>query len=91
MNEATEERGEDPEMVCDELVGLVTDYLEGTLSELDRRRFEAHVAECEWCANYVEQTRAVAATLGRLGDEPAEKEVLRAALTAFRDAHRERP
>jgi anti-sigma factor RsiW len=87
MSETTQEREEDPEMVCDELVGLVTDYLEGTLSELDRRRFEAHVAECEWCENYVEQTRAVAAALGRLGEEPAHSEVLTAALTAFRAAH----
>jgi anti-sigma factor RsiW len=67
----------------------VTDYLEGTLSELDRRRFEAHVAECEWCENYVEQTRAVGAALGRLGEEPGDSEVLKVALTAFRDAHRE--
>lgn len=91
MNETIREREADPEMVCDELVGLVTDYLEGTLSELDRRRFEAHVADCEWCENYVEQTRAVAGALGRLGEEPADSEILRTALEAFRDAHRERP
>lgn len=91
MSETTQGREADPEMVCDELVGLVTDYLEGTLSELDRRRFEAHVAECEWCVNYVEQSRAVAGALGRLGEEPVDSEVLRTALAAFRDAHRERP
>ena len=90
MNDVDRKHEEDPEMVCDELVGLVTDYLEGTLSELDRRRFEAHVAECEWCENYVEQTRAVAGALGRLGGEPADSEILRTALEAFRDAHRER-
>ena len=58
------------EMVCDELVGLVTEYLEGTISEVDRERFETHVRECEWCEHYVEQTRAVVVALGALGGEP---------------------
>ena len=31
-------------MVCRQAVELVTDYLEGTLSPVQRRRFEAHVA-----------------------------------------------
>ena len=75
------------EMVCDELVSLVTEYLEGTISEADRRRFEMHVAECEWCERYVEQTRAVVAALGRMGEEPADPAALERALRAFRDAH----
>lgn len=74
------------EMVCDELVGLVSDYLEGTLSAADRRRFEQHVADCEWCERYVEQTRAVVAALGRVGEEPADRVALERALRAFRDA-----
>lgn len=76
----------DLEMRCDELVTLVTDYLEGTISEADRRRFELHVAECEWCERYVEQTRAVVAALGRVGEEPADLDALERALRAFRDA-----
>ena len=36
-----------PEMPCQELVELVTDYLEDRLSPVDRIRFEAHIAECE--------------------------------------------
>lgn len=74
------------EMVCDELVGLVSDYLEGTISAADRRRFEQHVADCEWCERYVEQTRAVVAALGRVGEEPADRVALVRALRAFRDA-----
>ena len=65
----------------------MTDYLEGTISEADRRRFELHVAECEWCERYVEQTRAVVAALGQLGEEPADPAALERALRAFRDAH----
>lgn len=81
----------DLEMRCDELVGLVTAYLEGTISDADRNRFELHVVECEWCERYVEQTRAVVAALGRLGDEPAERDALTRALTAFREAHGSQP
>jgi hypothetical protein len=78
--------GDDIEMVCDELVGLVTEYLEGTISEVDRRRFELHIGECEWCERYVEQTRAVVAALGRLDEEPPDQEALAVALAALRDA-----
>src|SRR5947209_10781737 len=45
------------EMVCIELVELVTDYFEGALSEGDRRRFEEHLAACGPCVRYVEQLR----------------------------------
>ena len=74
------------EMVCDELVGLVTEYLEGTISATDRQRFETHIRECVWCEHYVEQTRAVVAALGELGQEPPDREALDRALVAFRDA-----
>ena len=32
------------DLVCQQAVELVTDYLEGTLSRAARRRFEAHLA-----------------------------------------------
>ena len=76
------------EMACDELVGLVTEYLEGTISAADRVRFERHIVECVWCERYVEQTRAVVAALGEQGGEPVDPDALERALIAFRDAHR---
>ena len=79
------------EMRCDELVGLVTGYLEGTISASDRRRFELHIAECEWCERYVEQTRAVVAALGELGEEPQDPDALERALIAFRRVHGTEP
>ena len=36
------------EMPCQELVELITDYLERTLSEVDGLRFEQHLAECRF-------------------------------------------
>ncbi len=79
---------DDLEMRCDELVGLVTDYLEGTISKPDRQRFERHIHECEWCDRYVKQTRAVVKALGKLGEAPPDPDALNLALIAFREAHR---
>ena len=45
------------EMSCRELVDLITDYLEGTMAEADRARFEAHLGECDYCVNYLAQMR----------------------------------
>jgi anti-sigma factor RsiW len=44
-------------MVCQQAVELVTDYLEGSLSRRDRRRFESHLRACPNCTAYVEQIR----------------------------------
>jgi anti-sigma factor RsiW len=45
------------DIACREAVELVTDYLEGTLSRRNRRRFEAHLRGCGNCAAYLEQIR----------------------------------
>ncbi|HLZ38790.1 MAG TPA: zf-HC2 domain-containing protein, partial [Mycobacteriales bacterium] len=45
------------EIDCQDLVELVTEYLEGTLPPELRRRFEDHLALCEGCDTYVEQMR----------------------------------
>jgi anti-sigma factor RsiW len=46
------------EIVCQQAVELVTDYLEGRLPRADRRRFEAHLAGCPHCTEYLAQMRA---------------------------------
>ncbi len=79
-----------PEMACRELVELVTDYLECRLSARDRARFEAHLADCEYCATYVEQMRQTIRTLGRIPEESISSEARDALLTAFRGWPRER-
>jgi anti-sigma factor RsiW len=45
------------DIVCQQAVELVTDYLEGALSWRERRRFEAHLRACPNCAAYLEQIR----------------------------------
>jgi anti-sigma factor RsiW len=51
------------------MVELITDYLEGTLSRSQRRRFEAHLAGCEHCTEYLVQMRATITATGRLRAE----------------------
>lgn len=54
------------ELVCQEMVELITDYLEGRLSRAQRRRFEAHIAKCEHCTEYLQQMRATIRLTGGL-------------------------
>jgi anti-sigma factor RsiW len=55
--------------VCQEMVELITDYLEGALPASKRRRFEAHLAGCEHCTEYLEQMRTTIRLTGRLSPE----------------------
>jgi anti-sigma factor RsiW len=72
-------------LACQELVELVTDYLEGALSRRDRRRMERHLSGCEACQAYLESVRATVRTLGELPAEPADPEVREHLLAAFRE------
>ncbi len=71
-------------MVCKELVEVVTDYLEGTLGDDDRRRLERHLNECPYCVHYVEQMRQTIEALGELSEESIAPETRRELLEAFR-------
>jgi len=57
------------DLVCQQAVELVTDYLEGTLSRSARRRFEAHLAGCPHCTEYLAQMRETIGLTGRLAPE----------------------
>jgi anti-sigma factor RsiW len=52
------------DLACQRAVELVTDYLEGTLSGPDRHRFEAHLAQCPHCTEYLAQIRTTIALTG---------------------------
>jgi len=54
------------DLVCQQAVELVTDYLEGSLSRSARRRFEAHLAGCPHCTEYLAQMRETIRLTGRL-------------------------
>jgi len=54
------------DLTCQELVELVTDYLDVALPERDRARFEAHLLDCDECPLYLEQIRATIRIVGVL-------------------------
>jgi anti-sigma factor RsiW len=57
------------DIVCQQAVELVTDYLEGALSRRDRRRFEAHLRACPNCTAYLEQIKVTILLAGAVGPE----------------------
>ena len=57
------------ELVCRQVVEMVTDYLEGVLSRGQRKRLDAHLAGCEHCSEYLAQMRATIRLTGRLRSE----------------------
>ena len=79
-----------PDLACIELVELVTDYVEGVLSDADRRRVEEHLAACDGCEEYMEQMLTTITLTGRLTVtdvetmRPAARESL---MSAFREAY----
>lgn len=54
------------DLACQEMVELVTDYLEGALSPATARRFEAHLRACDGCEEYLAQVKETITVLGRL-------------------------
>lgn len=76
---------ETTDMTCQELVELVTGYLDDALAPLDRVRFDAHIAGCDGCTAYLEQMRLTIATLGRLRADDLTPDAAGDLLTLFRD------
>jgi anti-sigma factor RsiW len=56
-------------IMCRQAVELVTDYLEGALTPAERARFEAHLADCPHCTEYLREMRVTIAAVGRLAPE----------------------
>jgi predicted anti-sigma-YlaC factor YlaD len=78
-------RFKSPEMSCNELVDVITEYLEGTLAAEDVARFEDHLGDCEGCQTYLDQMRETIRALGRLPPESLSPEAERTLITAFHD------
>lgn len=57
-------------MECDELVELLTEFLDGTLDPDTEQRVTEHLALCDGCTTYLAQFRATVDALGHL---PAEE------------------
>lgn len=72
-------------MDCDELVELVTDYLEGVLAPEIRTRFDTHLGECDGCQNYLEQFRTTISALGRVSADQLDPEFRQRLIDTFSD------
>ncbi|MDP9863782.1 MULTISPECIES: anti-sigma factor family protein [Streptosporangium] len=73
---------------CDEVVELVTVYLEGELDAPRGGRFEEHLGGCEGCERYLGQFRATIGALGELPPTALPGEARERLLAAFRDRGR---
>ena len=54
------------DLSCDEVVRLVSDYLEGALTRAEAVRFEAHIVVCDGCAAYLDQMRETIRLVGEV-------------------------
>jgi anti-sigma factor RsiW len=72
------------EMACKELVEVITDYLERTLSESDRTRFDAHILTCPPCREYVAEMRTTLQLTGRITVDSISSSARDELLSAYR-------
>jgi anti-sigma factor RsiW len=72
-------------VTCQEVVELVSDYLDHALSPEEASLFEQHVNFCDGCDWYLEQMRSTVATVGRISEEDVPPETRDRLLAAFRE------
>lgn len=72
-------------LTCIDFVEIVTEYLEGTMSAKDRRRFEEHLAACPGCTAYLKQIRDTIRAVGSVTEDDLSAPARVALLDAFRD------
>ena len=70
---------------CNELVEVVTDYLENTMSPEDRARFDEHLTYCDGCTTYLEQMQTTLRAMGEIPAESVGVEARERLLQSFRD------
>ena len=73
------------QLSCQELVELVTSYLEGALTRDERASFEHHIESCMGCHEYVRQMRQTIELTGSLTPADVSPDAEAALLAAFRD------
>ena len=72
------------EVVCRELVELVTPYLEDVLPADERAAIDRHLAQCDGCDTYVEQMRQTIRAIGHIPHEPITSRTRDEVLAIFR-------
>lgn len=72
------------QLSCQELIELVTEYLEGTMPRPQRARFERHLSACGGCRAYLDQMRTMLDVLGRIEPDRLDDGAVEVWLEAFR-------
>lgn len=72
-------------MDCNELVELVTAYLDESLDPDTRARFDNHLVGCDGCENYLQQFRQTVRTTGAIADDDLDPAYRNRLLDAFKD------
>ena len=75
-------------MTCQQVVEIITDYLEGALSESLREDLERHLMVCLGCAAYLDQMRGTIRLTGSLTADQVPIEMMSTLLNAFRGGTR---
>jgi len=78
------------EVACQELVELVTPYLEGVLPSTQVAGIEHHLGECSGCRAYVEQMRQTIHAIGHIPHEPISSTTRDEVMAIFRTWKTER-
>ena len=73
------------ELNCQEVVELVTDYLEQALLPEKQAQFEEHIEECPGCDTYLEQVQQTIMMLRKLSDLQTFPETKQDLLELFRN------
>jgi hypothetical protein len=74
-----------PHISCQEVVELVTDYLDHALPADEASLFEQHVNFCDGCDWYLDQMRRTIGTMGRITEEDVPPDTRESLLAAFRE------
>ena len=75
---------------CADALELMTDHLEGALSDADAARMRAHLAGCEACSVYLDQLRAtieIVRETGSAEEFPVDPQRVEALAELFRSEH----
>ena len=76
------------ELACQELVEIVSDYLEGALPPDERNRFEAHLKICEGCRRYLNQMHTTILVAGGLNEKDLDPGAKNQLVQLFREWNR---
>lgn len=74
-----------PPLSCQQVVELVTDYLDGALDSQTAALVEEHLAQCPGCHTYLEQIKQTINILGTVHHDQLSASTRAGLMTAFAD------